>query len=266
MRRPDRRRHRGPPRREIRRHQPRQRPAARRRRTARTRGDDPPCGRHRTGHPVLRDGRKRTASGKQRTAALPVPFRIQALDRRSPVRRRHDLRGTPRRLADPIRRQGGILRYPLPALRPVRPQEGPAKPAQVRLFQRIHFDGRRNHRGCGHRPTARGRGRHAVLLHRRSLAGSRGGQLAALHPGTAGRPAHSGASGRGKRRQADGERRRSSGNQARYAHPCEARRKNPAGRNRSDRLLAGGYVPPDRRIRAGVRGRGQAGLRRDGQP
>lgn len=56
------------------------------------------------------------------------------------------------------------------------------------------------------------------------------------------------------------------GNQARYAHPCEARRKNPAGRNRSDRLLAGGYVPPDRRIRAGVRGRGQAGLRRDGQP
>ena len=42
--------------------------------------------------------------------------------------------------------------------------------------------------------------------------------------------------------------------------------KNPAGRNRSDRLLAGGYVPPDRRIRAGVRGRGQAGLRRDGQP
>ena len=71
---------------------------------------------------------------------------------------------------------------------------------------------------------------------------------------------------RGKRRQTDGERRRSLGNPARYAHPCEARRKNPAGRNRSDRLLAGGYVPPDRRIRAGVRGCGQAGLRRDGQP
>ena len=34
----------------------------------------------------------------------------------------------------------------------------------------------------------------AVLLHRRSLAGSRGGQLAALHPGAAGRSAHSGAS------------------------------------------------------------------------
>ena len=67
---------------------------------------------------------KRTASGKQRTAALPVPFRIQALDRRSPVRRRHDLRGTPRRLADSVRRQGGILRHPLPALRPVRPQKG----------------------------------------------------------------------------------------------------------------------------------------------
>ena len=34
-----------------------------------------------------------------------------------------------------VRRQGGILRHPLPALRPVRPQEGLAKPAQVRLFQ-----------------------------------------------------------------------------------------------------------------------------------
>ena len=38
-------------------------------------------------------------------------------------------------LLHPVRRQGGILRHPLPALRPVRPQEGLAKPAQVRLFQ-----------------------------------------------------------------------------------------------------------------------------------
>ena len=62
------------------------------------------------------------------------------------------------------------------------------------FFNEYTLMGRRNHRGCGHRPTARGRGRHAVLLHRRSLAGSRGGQLAALHPGAAGGPAHSGAS------------------------------------------------------------------------
>ena len=36
---------------------------------------------------------------------------------------------------DALLTQGGILRHPLPALRPVRPQEGLAKPAQVRLFQ-----------------------------------------------------------------------------------------------------------------------------------